>query len=82
MTTTTYASIVPSQYHSITGAYLADSDCGHRHRTPETAFACSRRGNPSRSPGSLRVDVVARVGDRYRPLTEAEEDSIVYRYYR
>ena len=72
-TTTTYASMIRGEPYT---------DCEHRHRRTETAFACKRRRNPTEAPGTIVVDVVARVGDRYRPLTEAEEDSIVYRYYR
>ena len=53
-----YQTATPSQYFSITGVYLRETACGHKHRSVRTAEQCSHKRNPTRAPGTLVVDVV------------------------
>ena len=54
----TYTTMIPSKYHNITGEYLQGTECGHKHKSVETAEKCSLKRNPSRAPGTIRVEVV------------------------
>ena len=57
MTDQTYYTAIPREYHTIGGGHLPETACGHAHRSIRTAEQCSRTRNPSRAPGTERVDV-------------------------
>lgn len=68
-----FATAVPSQYHRITGEYVSGTECGHRHRTFNTALTCSNHRNQTQAPRTLIVEVVVIENNGgIRKLTRAE----------